>query len=265
MPSPASAYVDRYLGAMTPRRIATLPDKAWAPVILSTAAIEQHGPHLPVQVDALMGEVWMSEIAARLPEGASCYFAPQVTVGKSNEHLGFPGTLGISKESLRSLVFAAARQVQAWGFRRLAVINSHGGNLSVVKITLAEIQAELGLATTLIRYRFGTGLSAEERAFGFHAGEVETAWLLAVAPHLVRMDKAVREFPAGARLGSPLLPEAAPATYAWITRDISRSGILGDAPAATAENGRRWISEAAADIVATIARLCAEARAQANP
>ena len=126
------SYRDRYLPAMTLRRIRALPDKAWAPVILATGAIEQHGPHLPVAVDALMGQVWLSLALARLPAGASCYVAPPITIGKSNEHTGFPGTLMISRDTLRSQILAVARQAQAWGFRSIAVINTHGGNVPVL-------------------------------------------------------------------------------------------------------------------------------------
>src|SRR5690606_37384047 len=108
------AYLSRYLPAMTPRRIAALPDRDWAPVILATGAIEQHGPHLPVAVDSLLGQMWLHELPRRLPPAASCYVAPPITFGKSNEHVGFPGTLIVSKETLRDQVLLVARQIAAW-------------------------------------------------------------------------------------------------------------------------------------------------------
>ena len=84
-------YRDRYLPAMGLDGIAALPDKAWAPVIVATGAIEQHGPHLPVAVDAFIAEAVITLALERLPQGASCYIAPPITIGKSNEHTGFPG------------------------------------------------------------------------------------------------------------------------------------------------------------------------------
>jgi len=257
------SYRDRYLPAMTLRRIGSLPDKSWAPVILATGAIEQHGPHLPVAVDALMGQVWLSLALARLPSGASCYVAPPITIGKSNEHTGFPGTLMLSRDTLRSQILAVARQVSAWGFKSLAVINTHGGNVPVLVPTLREIRARYGLRAGLLQSRPVAGLSAQEAAFGIHAGEVETSWVMAAAGHLADLSKAGCEYPA--RIGDPgeVRPVAAPALVAWISRDVSASGIMGDAAAATAQKGERWLEEGAAGYAAAIAEVCRLGRASA--
>jgi creatinine amidohydrolase len=241
---------------MTPRQIAALPDKAWAPVILATGAIEQHGPHMPVAVDALMGQVWVARTLARLPAGASCYVAPPITVGKSNEHTGFPGTLMISRETLRQQILAVARQIRAWGFRSLAVINTHGGNVPVVVPTLREIRANFGIRAGMLQARPASGLSAQEATFGIHAGEVETSWILAAAGHLVDPAKSVCEYPA--RIDDPgeVRPVAAPAMVAWASRDVSKSGIMGDATAATAEKGERWLEAGSADLAQAILEIC---------
>jgi len=259
------SYRDRYLPAMTLRRIRELPDKAWAPVILATGAIEQHGPHLPVAVDALMGQVWLCLALARLPAGASCYVAPPITIGKSNEHTGFPGTLMISRDTLRSQVLAVARQVRAWGFGSLAVINTHGGNVPVLVPTLREARAAYGLRAGMLTAKAASGISAQEAAFGIHAGEVETSWVMAAAGRLVDPSKAVCEFPA--RLGDPGLvrPVNAPALAAWASRDLSRSGIMGDATAATAAKGERWLEEGAASLAEAIAEVCRAGRAEPDP
>ena len=116
--NPPAAYRACQLSGLSLAQIAALPDKARATVLVATGAIEQHGPHLPVAVDALMGEVWLSLALARLPAETRCYVAPPITIGKSNVHTGFPGTLSISKETLRAQLLALARQLHAWGFRR---------------------------------------------------------------------------------------------------------------------------------------------------
>ena len=250
------SYRDRYLPAMTPRRIAALADKEWAPVILTTGAIEQHGPHLPVAVDALMGQVWLSLAIERLAEGASCYVAPPITIGKSNEHTGFPGTLMISRDTLRAQVLAVARQVREWGFRSLAVINTHGGNVPVVVPTLREIRATLGMRAGMLQARPAAGLSPQEATFGIHAGEVETSWILAAAGRLADPSRSVCEYPA--RLDDPgeVRPVAAPAMVAWASRDISKSGIMGDATAASAEKGERWLEAGSSDFAQGILEIC---------
>lgn len=253
LPSPCS-YRDRYLPAMTLAQIAALPDKARTPVLVTTGAIEQHGPHLPVAVDALMGQVWLTRIFAALPAGFPALVAPPITVGKSNEHAGFPGTLFVSKETLRAQLLALARQLHAWGFRSLLVLNTHGGNSSVLAYVLREIEAAIGLRATLLRPGVApSGLSAQEAAYGFHAGEQESAWLYAVAPQFCRPDAATRSYPALLADPGELKPECAPATFAWASQDVSPDGVMGDAPAATAEKGERWITELTAGYVSALA------------
>jgi creatinine amidohydrolase len=249
-------YRDRYLPSMTLRRIRALPDKAWAPVILATGAIEQHGPHLPVAVDALMGQVWLSLALSRLPAGASCYVAPPITIGKSNEHTGFPGTLMISRDTLRSQILAVARQVHAWGFRSLAVINTHGGNVPVLMPTLREIRALYGMRAGMLPSRPVADIPAQEATFGIHAGEVETSWIMAAAGRLVDPSRAVCEFPAMLDDPGDVRPVAAPALVAWASLDVSASGVMGDATAATAAKGERWLDEGATAYAAAIAEVC---------
>ena len=256
-------YRDRYLPAMTLRRIRALPDKAWAPVILTTGAIEQHGPHMPVAVDALMAQVWLCLSLPRLPAGASCYVAPPVTIGKSNEHTGFPGTLMISRDTLHSQILAIARQVHAWGFRSIAVINTHGGNVPVVVPTLREIRALYGMRAAILPSAQITGISAQEATFGIHAGEVETSWMLAAAAIHTDMSRAVCEFPARIEDPGEVRPVAAPALQAWASRDVSKTGIMGDAAAATAEKGERWLEVGATAYAAAIAEVCRTNRERA--
>ncbi len=250
------SYRDRYLPAMTPRRIGALPDREWAPVILATGAIEQHGPHMPVAVDALMGQIWLSLALSRLPAGASCYVAPPITIGKSNEHTGFPGTLMISRDTLRAQVLAVARQVHSWGFRCLAVINTHGGNVPVLVPTLREIRALYGLRAGILVSRPSLDISSQEATFGIHAGEVETSWIMAAAGGFTDPSKAVCEFPARIEDPGEVRPVMSPALEAWASRDVSKSGVMGDATAATAEKGQRWLELGATAYAEAIAEAC---------
>jgi creatinine amidohydrolase len=256
------SYQSRYLPALTPAQIAALPDKEFAPVILTTGAIEQHGPHLPVSVDAFLGQVWLSLALSRLPADASCYVAPPITIGKSNEHTDYSGTLIVSKSTLRELVMCVARQVKSWGFGSLAILNTHGGNISVLRYTQREVKETFGLRVCFLNGYERLGLSEQEDAYGFHAGELETSLMLAAVPELVHMRSASCEYPAS--LGDPgeLRPEAAPATFSWATTDISRSGIMGDAPAASAEKGRRWLELGAASYAEQILEICREGRSR---
>jgi creatinine amidohydrolase len=254
-------YRSRYLPAMTPAQIGALPDKEWAPVIIGTGAIEQHGPHLPVAVDALIGQAMISMALDRLPAGASCYVAPPITIGKSNEHTGYPGTLTISKKTLRSLLLASARQIHAWGFKSLAVLNSHGGNLAVVGYTLREIHAKYGLRAEFISANVDLDMPAQEKAYGYHAEEFETSVLLSLKGKYVRPERAVCEY--SGQLGDPgeLRAERSTGTFSWVTRDLSKSGVMGNATAGTREKGDRFLPQLAQGVAEAIARACEEMKA----
>ncbi len=247
-------FRSRYLPALAPAQLATLPATVDLLAILPTAAIEQHGPHLPVGVDAILGHALLDAALSRLPPDVPALVAPPVTYGASDEHRGFPGTIAISPRTLRRVVLAIAAQLRALGLRRLAVFNTHGGNSAVLALVVREIQETLGLDARLLRHDYQPDVSAQEAAWGFHADAWETGLMLACAPELVRMDQAIGEYPA--RLDDPgeLRPEHAAATYAWMTRDISRSGIIGDPTGATPADGRRWLAAASERLAGEIRR-----------
>jgi len=249
------AYRSRYLPAMTRAAIAAVPDKERAPVIVAVGAIEQHGRHLPVAVDALMGQVWTTLVLRRLRPDQPCYVAPPITIGKSNEHTGFPGTLMLTKETLRQLLLCIARQCQAWGFRRLAIINTHGGNLPVLLPTLREIRAQFGMKAELLRSTVKLDVSAREQAFGIHAGEVETSWILAAANSLVDLPKAECEFFSRLEDETMVRPVAAPILRSWVAKDLSQSGVMGDATIATVEKGQRWLDAASESMAQQLVAL----------
>jgi len=155
-------------------------------------------------------------------------------------------------------LLAIAHQLYAWGFRQVAILNTHGGNTAVIAYTLREIRARYGLQCGVLAPNFDLEVPAQEAAFGYHANTAETAWLLAIAPQLVRMDEAAREYCGSVDAPGELRPERAPATMAWVTADLSKSGVMGDAKAATAEQGAAWLARGAqrtADAIAEVCRL----------
>ena len=224
-------------------------------VIVPTAAIEQHGPHLPVGVDAILGQALLTAALSRLPPDLPVLVAPPITYGTSVEHRGFPGTISISSRTLRRLSLAIAGQLRDLGLRRVAFLNTHGGNSLVLASLIHEMQSTLGLDANVLRHGYEPDLRPQEAAGGVHAGEWETALMLACAPELVRMDKVVSEYPAGVGYPGELRPENAAATFAWMTRDLSRSGVIGDPTRATEENGKRWLLNAAEALATRIRGL----------
>ena len=180
---------------------------------------------------------------------------PPVHYGKSNEHVGFPGTLSVSAATFMAVVHDVGSSLVESGFKRLVLYNTHGGNTSLVDVMARDLRAEFGLRTFALHGSGGThfeGLSPQERAYGFHAGEIETALLLASIPELVDRGAYTSNYIADISKPATLLPEGGAATFAWLTRDIASSGVLGDPRSATPENGKRWLAEASAKLAAAL-------------
>jgi creatinine amidohydrolase len=220
-------------------------------LILPTAAIEQHGHHLPLATDTLINNLLLGKALERIPADLPIYALPPVCYGKSNEHIGFPGTLSVCAQTFLAVVRDLGASIVAAGFEKLVLYNTHGGNASLVDVLARDLRVEFGLRTFSL---FGSGgrtfngVSAQERTYGFHAGEIETAFLLYATPELVRSSEYTTNYIARVDQPELLKPEGSPANFAWLTRDISPSGVMGDPTPATAANGEQWVNEAAARI-----------------
>jgi creatinine amidohydrolase len=230
----------RFLPYMTWKQVEAL-DKERSLIILPTAAIEQHGHHLPLATDTLLNNYILGRALELLPSQMEVYALAPICYGKSNEHLGFPGTMSVSAATLMAVVRDLGASVHAAGFRRLVIYNSHGGNSSLLDVMARDRRAEFDLQV----FRLGAGvklegLSEQEAMYGFHAGEVETALLLAATPDLVHTDAYTSAYIRKVGEAGELLPENGAATYAWLTRDISPSGVMGDPAPATAAKGSAW-------------------------
>src|SRR5271170_2931603 len=220
-------------------------------LVLPTAAIEQHGHHLPLATDTLINNLLLGHALAKLPAELPVYALPPVHYGKSNEHLGFPGTLSVSAATFMAVVRDLGASLSASGFKKLALYNTHGGNASLVDVMARDLRAEFGLRTFALYGSGGIsfeGVSEQEKAYGFHAGEIETAFLLSAVPELVDTTAYTVNYIAEIDKPELLRPENAPASFAWLTRDIAASGVMGDPRPATAENGARWVDKAATRI-----------------
>jgi creatinine amidohydrolase len=227
-------------------------------LILPTAAIEQHGPHLPLATDTLINNLLLGKALERLPAEMAVYALPPVCYGKSNEHIGFPGTLSVSAQTFLAVVRDLGASVAAAGFKKLVLYNTHGGNTSLVDVLARDLRVEFGLRTFSLFGSGGAGfegLSAQERTYGFHAGEIETAFLLHATPELVHRGEYTSNYIARVDQPELLKPEGSAANFAWLTKDIAPSGVLGDPSPATEENGERWSNEAAARIAEILVEM----------
>jgi creatinine amidohydrolase len=240
---------------------ATLPANTVA--VLPVAAIEQHGPHLPVSVDATIGDGVIAAALMLVPDDVPVLVLPTQAVANSVEHLRYPGTLTTSPETLLALVTDIGASVARAGVKRLVICNSHGGNVPVLDIAARHIRIERNmLVLTTAWARFGVPPSLRdpsEAAFGIHAGRDETSLMLALAPEHVRMEDARRfasRWQAAANTAPALRPGSG-AAPSWMTQDLHPAGAVGDAAAASAEIGREILAHAAARLAEVFAQAAA--------
>jgi creatinine amidohydrolase len=219
--------------------------------VLPVAATEQHGPHLPVGVDALIARAYLDRVRALLPADLPATFLPVIEIGTSDEHRAFPGTLTLSAATAARALAEIGESVHRAGVSRLVIANSHGGNVSTINTVALDLRVRLNmLAVTCSWSRFGypDGLFApRELAHGIHGGAVETSIMLAAWPDLVRTDR-IADFPSRSiameRQFRWLRPDD-PVGFGWMSQDLHASGALGDASAATAAKGEAALAHGA--------------------
>ncbi len=212
--------------------------------VLPVAAIEQHGPHLPVSTDTTIMQGMLETVFARLPAALDARFLPIQAVGKSNEHLHAPGTLTLPPTTLIEAWTELGLSVARAGVRKLVIVNSHGGNEEIMGIVSRELRVRakmLSVKTSWQRFGRPAGMYTDlEDRQGIHGGDVETSLMLHFRPDLVDMDKA-RNFVssvARAEQSFELLRHTGTHAFAWIASDLNPHGVVGDASIATAEKGR---------------------------
>jgi creatinine amidohydrolase len=225
--------------------------------VLPVAATEQHGPPLPLSVDTDLVEGVVQASLAHLPAALSVLFLPTQAVGLSPEHARFPGTLTLRAETVIRLWTEIGESVAASGIRKLLLLNAHGGQVGVMDIVARDLRARCGMLVYSASWfnlplkdvhgqDVNAQFSTQEHRFGVHAGEIETAMMLALKPELVRMDKAQHFHSSSAdrAVSLPVLGNGRSAKMAWQMQDYNPLGAAGNAAAATAEKGRALVSAA---------------------
>ncbi len=234
-------------------------------LVLPVAAIEQHGPHLPLSTDLDIGLGLLAEAFRRLPPDLPVWALPPQAVGASGEHQRFAGTLSFGPELLIESMVQTGAAVRRVDVRRLVVSNSHGGNQSAVDIAALRLREEHGVLVIKTSWFDSprpddAALPDEEWRFGLHGGAVETAMMRHLRPDLVRPD-AVQRFPSlDEELSGTLHHVSAEggASFAWLAEDLGRRGVTGDATLATAELGARLVAhygQVLADVIRDASRF----------
>ena len=182
----------------------------------------------------------MGEALTRLNPHIPAYALPPLHYGKSNEHRHFPGTISLSATTVLNTLMEIGESLYRAGFRKLILMNSHGGQPQVMEIAATDLHARyedfwlFPIFTWRVTQEHKSLMSDKEVQLALHAGDAETSLMLALLPEQVRMRQAVREYPPEqpGRLGAK-----GALTFSWLTHNLSSSGVVGDATAASQEKG----------------------------
>lgn len=233
-------------------RCSGLADRTLA--LIPLGALEQHGPHLPLNTDAAIAQAITAAALQRLPQHTPVLALPTLELGLSIEHQDFAGTLTLSPTTQLHMLQDIAQGIERTGVRRVLLFNAHGGNAASIDIAARHMRMQQRLTAwhcswgnlplpTAVQQMF----DADEWRFGIHGGEVETSLMLHIAPHLVQMQHAAN-FDSSARLRAQCCPIAGngrSAKLGWAMQDYNPRGATGHAARADAQRGAALLQAAA--------------------
>ena len=256
-------------------------DLGRAIAVLPLGATEQHGPHLPLSVDANLAHSMVQAATPHLPADLPVLFLPVQRIGYSPEHAAFAGTISLKADTVMRLWTDIAESVSASGVNKLVLFNTHGGNVGLMDVVGRELRTRLGMLVYSVSW-FNLPLhgpdgedilarfSPEERRFGVHAGQMETAMMLALKPRLVRQSK-MQAFESSSQARAAahrILGNGKSAKLAWAAHDLNPEGAAGNAAAATVRDGLALVDAAGralAELLQEIDRLPADTLKAAPP
>jgi creatinine amidohydrolase len=208
-------------------------------IVLSLGAVEQHGHHLPLGTDSILGD----ELGRAVAERLDAFHAPTMRVGCSRHHLAFPGTMSLEEDTFHAVVGDIVRGWAGHGFRRIVLLPTHGGNFAPLNDAVERLApidgvkviavADLGM---LIEGTLGLAdeLGVPRAESGLHGGEWETSMMLSLRPELVHMERAVAGYTG--ELEDGLVRFLGEGIHV-----LTDTGVFGDPSRASAENGERYV------------------------
>lgn len=236
--------------------------------VLPVAAIEQHGPHLPLNVDTTLVEGVVAAALPHLPVDLPALFLPTQAIGFSPEHTAFAGTLTLKADTVIRLWTELAESVAATGVKKLVLLNSHGGQVGLLDVVARDLRARLGMLVYSVNWfnlplldAQGASLSplfsADEHRFGIHAGDIETSMMLALKPNQVDMTRAenFRSTSQDRAEKFRILGDGKSAKLAWQMQDYNARGAVGNAAAATFEKGRAVLDAVGRSLALLLAEI----------
>lgn len=231
---------DRRLEHLSWPQVQQLAARRGSTVLWPFGAFEQHGPHLPLGTDALFAERVCWAVLERLDPALPVWGLPAQRLGFSPEHLGFPGTLSLPAELLIGIVGSVGAQLASMGLSRLVLLNAHGGQIGLLEAAARQLRAAHPQLAVLPCFLWrgpegiSEGIPEPERSDGLHAGLAETSLMLHLEPGSVGCERPYEPLRQEPPEGWSLEGQA---PCAWLTAEISRSGVVGSAEGASAALG----------------------------
>lgn len=227
-------------------------------LLLPVGAIEQHGPHLPLSVDAVIAHETATAVVDKCGEELDVWQLPTLSISKSNEHAWSPGTLWLSPETMMAVLRDIARSIAATGAERLVLFNAHGGNTTHLGTALRELRLEFGLKTFLMHPSlppaYGGVSTEEELGMGIHGGRNETSMFMHLRPDLVNLDLAERRVPE-ALAQNKHVKFGGSTSFGWLSNDFHADGYIGDPTGANAPLGKQLFDGAVDNLCEAMAEV----------
>jgi len=216
-----------------------------AVVLLPVASMEQHGPHLPVGVDTILCESVCKAGAEKVAVDVPIVVAPTLWCGLAEHHMAFGGTFTFDIPTYRAVLLAFLKSLERHGFKRVFIVNGHGGNIAALNSFLPDFARETGLKVRAATY-FELAASdlapvLEDQKSVHHACEVETSLMMVLAPDTVKRDRLPEAFGGVAGSNAPGGWYAMPARFRSF-KDFTPSGVNGDARRASRQKGERLLA-----------------------
>ena len=225
-------------------------DPSGTVVILPIGSMEQHGPHLPVEVDATLVTAIAVRTATRMVPGCPVLVLPTLWISLAEHHMGFRGTLTLDFQTLRAVLRCIISSLSRQGYRRVFLLNGHGGNMAALAPIVDELSREFELPLASATYWAVAAAEYKSILTGqpnlMHACEAETSMMMALVPGSVALDRLH-----GLDIPSNGLGDRDGVHRRIVINDLSKSGVVGTPGAATAEKGIRLL-DAAADVLARL-------------
>ncbi len=227
-------------------------------LVLPLGAVEQHGPHLPFVTDLEIARSCAEAVVDRVGDELDLWLLEPLAFTKSNEHAGTPGTFWLGPETLLRVLDDIGRSMATTPARKLAFLNGHGGNSSLVNVACRELRLHHGLETFLLHPNVppdqGGPSTEEELGFGIHGGVGETSLMLHLRPELVRMDLASRNVPEHLAANDHV-KFGGTVSFGWLAGDFGPDGHIGDPTGASPERGRQSFEAAVDRLSAAFAEI----------